>query len=357
MTTTVEATSGPANSTTTDGGHRTYTHPITGEKFVSVTSALKVLGKEALVFWAAKVVAEQAMDYLPRLVKASRRRPCGDTGRDRCRECRQCAVIELKGHPVVARDEAGDLGKAVHKAVEHSELHGEWPAVVVIRSEDGDPREYRTDTGELAPFLDQYRRFRAAYKPTFEASEMTVISREYGYAGTLDGIMRLGWCPPKHRNLVGSPLTMDIKSGKGVYVEAALQLAAYRHAEAVMLPNGEELPLPPTNDTAVVLHLRPDTYHVYPVDAGQATFGAFLSTLAVHRWQAGLGGDAIDRAMCNPREKSATAKTSKPRGKAAASEGKKPATAKKPPAKRQTRRVDPVHVLGKPAATNPTIPF
>lgn len=274
----------PANADTKEDGTRWYIHPITGERFLSVTTALKIIAKEALVFWAAKVVAEEAMESLPTLIKASRHRPCEETGERRCGRCRVCAVIDLRGRPTKVRDDAGDLGSRVHAAAEKYALTGEL--------DNADE--------EIAPFLVQYLAWFAQFKPTYEASEMTVISRQYGYAGTLDGIIRLGWCPPKHVDLVGKQMVMDIKSGKGVYDEFQLQLAAYKHADAVMLPDGTELPMPETDDVALVLHLRPDMYQVHPINIPPTVHGAFLSALALYRWQIEEGKDAIGRAMYKP---------------------------------------------------------
>jgi hypothetical protein len=280
---------GPANARADDNGNRTYTHPLTGEAWPSVTTILKVLGKDALPYWYAKVVAEHAMDTLPALLKASRTPGCGTIGDEACRACRDCATWGLRNRPNEVRDAAGDLGRAVHKAAEYYVLHGRLPDIV---------------TDQMRPFIDGYLRWREHYQPTYEAAEATVINRKYGYAGTLDGIVRLGWCPPKHRDLVGLPLMMDIKTGRGVYREAAFQMGGYRAGEAVMLRDGTEIPLPATETTAIVLHLRPehpDGYHVVPADAGPRALRQFLSALDI--WTGEQGPGFLDRAMTNPRTK------------------------------------------------------
>jgi hypothetical protein len=295
----------PVNSQTNEKtGERWYVHPITGERFVSVTTALKVIAKEALIHWSGKVVAEEAMERLPILVKASRIRPCGETRNEerRCGVCRDCAIADLRGKPATIKNEAADLGRRVHAAAERYTLTG-----------DLDPAD-----DDIAPFVAQYLAWRAQFKPTYEASEMTVINREYGYAGTLDGITRQAWLPPKHKDLIGLPMVGDIKSGKGVYSEAQLQMVAYKNAEAVLLPDGTEKPMPHTCDTAYVLHLRPDFYQVHPVPVPDAAFGSFLSALSLYRWWADENGEpkAIGRAMYKPpiTVKSATAEASpKPR--------------------------------------------
>jgi hypothetical protein len=145
----------------------------------------------------------------------------------------------------------------------------------------------------------------------------------------LDGIVRLGWCPPKHADLVGQPLVLDLKSGKGVYDEFALQLAAYRNADTILLPDGTELPMPATSETALVLHLRPDAYQVHPVPVTASTHGAFLSAFALYRWQADETNAAIGRAMYKP---PITARTPKPKTTPAVRPPKRPTAPAFPPA-------------------------
>jgi len=54
--------------------------------------------------------------------------------------------------------------------------------------------------------------------------ERTVVSKEHGYAGTLDLLIKL--------NGSKLPLVADVKTGKDIYAEAWLQLSAYRQALA-----------------------------------------------------------------------------------------------------------------------------
>lgn len=281
-----QAPTGPANAETNpDTGSRFYIHPITGERFVSVTTILQVIAKEALPYWAAKVTAEHAMANLPKLVKSVRRKPCEMKGDDRCGICADCVLLELRRTPDRERDAAGDRGTRIHHVAEQHVLHGH-----VIGHDD-----------DIAAQVRQYLRFRDQFQPEYEASELTVINRTYRYAGTLDAILRLGACPPKYRDLVGVPMVADIKSGKSCYREYALQLAAYRQGEAVLLPDGTEHPLPPTNEIGMLLHIRPEDYWVRPVNIGERTFIAFLGVLDQWQWQ--QEENPIMRAMYRPSQK------------------------------------------------------
>lgn len=335
----------PANADTRDDGTRWYIHPITGERFLSVTTALKVIAKEALIFWAAKVVAEEAMDSLPTLLKAARIRPCEQTGDARCGRCRVCAITDLRGRPTAVRDAAADLGSTVHAAAERHELTGDWRTGVA-----------ETDA-LIEPFLTQYLAFRTQFRPTYEAAEMTVISRQYGYAGTLDAILSLGWCPPKYVDLMGKLCVLDIKTGKGVYDEFQLQLAAYKYADAVLLPDGTELPMPETEDTTLVLHLRPGMYQIHPVPVSPGIHGAFLSAFALYRWQVEEGKDAIGRAMYKPplTPRAITTKPATPKKSTAAKA--KPVAPKRNTAQRTASYFPPTSAGSGNTLTDDSIPF
>lgn len=280
------APTGPVNADTNpETGARWYIHPVTGERFVSVTTILQVVAKEALPYWAAKVTAEYALSNLPKLVKATRRMPCDMKGDDRCGLCLDCVALELRRTPDRERDAAADRGTRIHHVAEQHVLSGE-----VIGHHD-----------DIAASVKQFLRFRDQFQPTYEASELTVLSRTHGYGGTLDAIARLGWCPPKYRDLAGVPMVIDTKSGKGCYRDYALQLAAYRHADVVLLPDGTEQPMPKTHEIGALLHVRPEDYWVRPVQIGERTFNAFLGVLDQWRWQ--QEESPIMRAMYRPAQK------------------------------------------------------
>jgi hypothetical protein len=77
---------------------------------------------------------------------------------------------------------------------------------------------------------------------------------------------------------------LDIKTGKSVWPEVALQLAAYKHADFFGRADGGSPPMVKTSDTGLVLHLRPDRYELVPVDISLPVFDTFLSALDMHRW-------------------------------------------------------------------------
>jgi hypothetical protein len=242
---------GPANSTTARGGAREYTWPATGEKFVSVTTAIGVIDKPALRSWVGKSVATYAVENLAQVSAVAAKDPEG-------------AIELLKGAPWRQSTKAANIGSAVHAAVEALVLERPMP----------EPAD------ELKPFMVQFADFLEAYKPRFEMSEATVYSREHGYAGTLDSIAVI------ELPLIGGRYLLDVKTGKGVYPEAALQMSAYARGEFIGLPDGTEAAWPAI-DAAAVVHLRPDSFELIPVRIDAEIFATFLSALDIFQAKKG----------------------------------------------------------------------
>lgn len=232
-----------------------------GTRLPSVTTILSTaLNKPALVGWAAKAVAEEAMAQLPTLVRMSRTDPDG-------------AVKMLKGSPYAQRDAAADAGTAAHKLAEAYIL--------------GQPYEVPAPDSDLGKTLAQFVRFLEEWRPTFEATEAVVANTTIGYAGSLDAIARV---PQLGNRLV----VWDWKTSKsGPYPEWALQTAAYARAEHLWLPDGTKIDMPKI-EGACVLRLRPDFYAVHEVEADlDVLLDAFAAARHVASW-------ALDGANDSP---------------------------------------------------------
>jgi hypothetical protein len=236
----------PPQATTSANGHRVYRWQ--GREFPSVTAILNGgVPKPLLARWAAKVAAEYAIAHLDHL----RLLPAGQ------------AIRAVKQAPFTSRDEAADLGDLIHAAVEAAAT--------------GRPRAAVPD--HAAGYLAGFDRFLSDYQPRFLAAERTVYSRRYGYAGTFDAIATL----PDHGTVL-----VDVKTGRRVYPEVCLQLAAYAAADFIADPDtSTEHPLPAIQAGAV-LHLRPRGYQLLPVPIGPAVLEAFLAALAVFRFATDL---------------------------------------------------------------------
>lgn len=243
--------SNPKRATTSPGGSRWY--DWRGERFWSVTTIINGgTPKPALINWAKKFTAEYACDNIEKLNALLE--PDADGGVDR-----DGAVGWLKGAAFRDRDRAADLGSLIHATTEAHALGKpmpKWPKIA-------EP--------QMAAFL----KFLDDCKPEYLASEASVYNRSERYAGTLDAIAKID----------GRTYLIDTKTGKGVYPEVALQLAAYRYAEFIGLPDGDERAMYDVDDCAC-LHLpKEGGYQLLQVRADEEVFQSFLYVREVFRWQ------------------------------------------------------------------------
>jgi hypothetical protein len=241
----------PATAVDDRDGNRWYIHPTTGERFISVTTVLGNIAKYGLTGWAARLAAEAAFDRLPWLNRASRTDVCNSTGTDNpCGACRDCVTYWLADRHNQVRDDAADLGRKLHDAAEHDALFGVHDDLAI----DDDTQ----------PLVEAYREWRDRYQPVYEATEMTVLSRKWGYAGTLDAILHFtkgSRLPKGLAHLVDVPICVDYKTSRSVDITKGWQVVAYSKADAVLLPDGTELPMPRI-DGGMILHFRrPDDTH------------------------------------------------------------------------------------------------
>jgi hypothetical protein len=260
----------PRNATES-GSKRLYAWR--GEKFWSVTTIIGGgLPKPALLPWGIKSVAEAAVQKRRTLMamtsECERDGKC--TPADWCSSC-DAAVRWLKSAPYQQRDKAADMGTKIHEAAEAYKLGKPmppWPE-------------------DIAPTMAQFERWLLAFGPTFEQTEASVYHRAQRYAGTLDSIVTLS---------DGRRVLIDYKTGKAVYPEVGLQLAAYRHAEFIGLPDGNEAPVPEV-DGAAVLHLRPDSWQFIDVRADDEVFTAFLYCRETFRFMEETSKTVIGEAL------------------------------------------------------------
>lgn len=240
----------PALARTLPDGTRAYVNPLTGEREPSITTIMKVLNKPALEGWSSRVGGEYADKNWDEL-----------TSLDSAERIRRIKTAYLN----VARD-AADVGTTVHEICERFAT-GE-PSVISKRAD---------------PYVTQFIGFLADVKPVFLGNEVTVWSRKYGYAGTADAFA-----------IINDEITVvDWKTGKGIYPEHGLQLAALSHADFIITPEGIELPIPEVARHAVV-HLRPRSWKLVPVREVEACFNAFLACKSLHYWQNNVAVNVLE---------------------------------------------------------------
>lgn len=265
--------SSPRQAISTTKG-RFYVWPPSGEdveQFISVTNALdKGIPKPAIARWLQYGVANFAVDNLSHLAETVKL-PQG----------RKAAVDMCAQAPYRESDAAKGLGSLVHDICEALVLGIELPPY---------PKQHEG-------FVAAFRQFVNDFQPSFEMTEASVFNRTYRYAGTCDFIATI----PGFGRVLGDYKTTkpNAKTGHGIYPETALQLAAYRYAEFVGLPDGEEHALPDI-DCCLAVNLRPDGYKVVPVQADEDVFRTFLYVLEVAQFV--NDGEVLVGDPCGPRE-------------------------------------------------------
>lgn len=223
-------------------GHR-YT--LDGAPVLGVTALIsRGLPKPALVGWAAKRAARYAVDNWRGLA------PLVASGEA------ETAYKEIKGAPFRERDVAADRGIQVH-------------AYARSRGAGNEPEELRGYVAACREFVADW-----GVQPLL--TEAAVGSRGHCYAGTLDLVAQLPG---------GQVALFDYKtSASGIWPEAALQAAAYRHAEFYLDEDEVETPMERLGITAAyAVHLRTDGYAVHPLASDAEVFRRFLEVAAVAR--------------------------------------------------------------------------
>lgn len=240
--------------------------------YPSVTTYLKILDKPAVYQWAKRTVAEFAVKQIVELQNR-----IGIQGPEE-------AAKWLASLPEYQRDTAGKLGTGVHLLAD-----------MVSRASESDAETFQVSP-EVLPFLMGFKSFLSVYgAENIVSSEKMVLSRQDGYAGTFDLLMRLPECLSRTDAVpdcaVRELWLLDLKTSKGYYPEYALQLAAYANAEGIILPGDPNLYTLPPVQRAGVLHLRPDQYPdtgwrliEYPIT--NRDYVAFLACVELWQWKA-----------------------------------------------------------------------
>lgn len=264
-----------------------HSYQLDGQKVPGVTTVLSNgIPKPALVGWAARTVAEYTIERLAivdgkviadnlindlKLFNDSRKWPEKLSG-----DLPRIGLAKLLGQVQYAeRDAAGNRGTAVHDLAER-----------LARGEEVDVPE------ELSGHVASYVRFLEEWQPTDAVLERVVVNRRWQYMGKLDMIATL---PELGRTL------LDIKTSRsGPFEEVALQLAGYRYCEAMIGPDGTEVPMPEVDSCAVVW-VRADGYDVFRFQAGPAEHRIFLYAKQVGDWMGSARDNGVkSEALATP---------------------------------------------------------
>jgi hypothetical protein len=243
---------------------RGHSYHFGSQKVPGATTVLQSLPKPALKIWAAGVAADFVADHIierdghliademwAELVEQSKnwRYPLP------AKFSRTKLADSLKWLHNQRSTEAAARGTEIHDLAEQ-----------LAAGVEVDVPEH------LVGHVDSYLKFRDAYNPRDELTEVSVGYRGFGgYAGTLDLIATID-----HPELGEVRALIDYKtSGSGIFGETALQLAAYRFAEVMLDEDGNEQPMEPT-DWCGALWLRADGFDLYPMRADEEVHRVFL---------------------------------------------------------------------------------
>lgn len=199
--------------------------------------------------WALDGMADKAIELASTLGRAA---VIGDAAAlGWARERLWDAAVESQGR-------RADLGTRVHLAT-HDGTHSDEP--------------------DVAPFVAQYAHWKYATSADIVASEFEVYDLTVGYGGTADRLVLL----PD-----GGLWLVDLKTGRNLWGEHALQLTAYAMAEFVGRDDtiDERLTALLHRLTGVaVLHLRPDGWSWHAIRADGETWAAFRGLHRFATWQ------------------------------------------------------------------------
>jgi hypothetical protein len=256
---------------TRDAAHR-YTYE--GVQYPGVTSILGVMDKSAaLMNWAARQTAEAAVGLvqnLPAMIATT-----GEEG----------TIKALTSRSSWKRDEAAQLGTDVHHIAD-----------LVVR---GQPTPPMTDT-QRARVLHYAKWWEAMLKAgtKLRLSEAMVVRPDgqengipavNGWGGTFDLLYYDG---------DGQTVLADIKTGKAVYREAVLQLAAYGMASLVqpatenVMEGGRVYPMP-VPDRYQVIHVTGEGVREVEFNVGTPERMAFLACLDLYHWMDSMKGKRL----------------------------------------------------------------
>jgi len=140
--------------------------------------------------------------------------------------------------------------------------------------------EMGVDLGEVRAHVKQWHEAKSLHRLGIIAIERVVIVEALDVAGALDRIVTapaLG---------LDTPVLLDIKTGREVYADVALQLATYAHGSIMFDEDHEGYePMPFVNqDWALCAHLRPDGCRIIPIDISCA-FGTVEALRRLFGWE------------------------------------------------------------------------
>lgn len=224
----------PSLARQTSTGDRVYAWPPQPPYEFEVASVTNSIGngypKPFLIPWAAKVTAEAAVDDFE-IIKAMLEK-----------DNEKAAIDYLKNARNRIMSSKADRGTIVHAALE-AHFNNEPLQPEVLAEQLKEARVPKNLWDSTHGMITAVMKFLEEWDIEMFHSEQTVFSRTHEYAGTADIIGRsaISRAPGADRHNV----VIDVKTGKSVYDDTAMQLTSYARADFVGMDDGTEVPLTP----------------------------------------------------------------------------------------------------------------
>jgi hypothetical protein len=254
-------------------------------RYPSVTKIVDMLPKAFLPRWNASMAADLALDSIDYLQRMADRDRAG-------------AKRYIAGAAKRYTKQRSDIGTAAHKLFE--------------RMARGLP------TGRVHPDMVPYQRgfaeFLDVVQPTLVRAEDVAWSDSLRYAGSFDAWLELLVIPQPDGTWVLDPdnssgkavrvrVIDDWKTSRSVWPSVAIQMSAYAYADLIIDAEGTEAPMPEF-DGAVVLHITPEGWTLYPVYADElrAAFEVFKHLRNVYDWETAGAKRALGKPLARSGE-------------------------------------------------------
>lgn len=204
-----------------------------------VTSVTGHLPKDALINWSVGETVNYAIDHWGELSQLPISERIKRLSSARWEKPREKAFKGTQAHKLADRLSRGE-------------------SVRIPEGMEGDVRA-------IVSFLDEWD-----VDPVY--TEAVIMSHSHGYAGRIDTIADLSDQDGNRERWL-----IDYKRKDRAYGETALQLAGYRFADTLVVPEtGEEIPMPEVDRCGVVLIMN-GRYELRPVEAEEAQLLTFLA--------------------------------------------------------------------------------
>jgi hypothetical protein len=254
---------------TTEKGPRHYFDEGAPEiKYPGVTTVVDMLPKPFLRRWEAHMAADLALDSIEYLQRMA------DRDREGAKRYIAGAATRYTNHRAAVGTSAHDMFERMIRGMQSKRV-----------------------APDMVPYQRCFADFLRVVRPELVRAEDIAWSDTHRYAGSFDAWLRLRvvrladgtWelDPEGHNPLsVWVDVIADWKTSKGVWPSTAIQMAAYAFAEWMISPDGQRTPMPDF-DGAVVLHITPEGWTLYPVyhDKLVRAFDYFLHLREVLDWE------------------------------------------------------------------------